>query len=95
MVPLEDKSEFLGLMGENGQLIVITEKDIDGNLIKNANHGLDINFEILLDAMIPTILDNVMERKELQEGEHSFLGGKLVVNIKNGKPNITTIKMKE
>lgn len=94
MVDYRDKQELFDIIGENGELLVFSEESVDGNFIKNVDHGLGLNFEILFDGIIPMVKETEFERKEIGDGLRQILGEKLILKTEDGFPRIVFCKMK-
>ena len=83
MVDAKEKEQFISKL-QNAELMMIGTEDVDGVLCKSADHGLDMDFFVLFQMMMP-LLSNLLRQKsstiELQNTV--FLGGG-----EDGEPHI-------
>lgn len=92
MVDYLEKQELADILGSNAEYVVFGPNDVDGNLIQNDEHSLGMNFEIMFDCFLGTILKAVPTAKHFLDGTHNMCNNKITVDYKKGKPTILDFK---
>lgn len=75
MVDAQEKEQFISQV-QNAELMMIGTEDVDGVLCKSAGHGLDMDFFVLFQMMMPLISKLLREKSSTIELQNTvFLGG--------------------
>ena len=75
MVDAQEKARFISQV-QNAELMMIGAEDVDGVLCKSANHGLDMDFFVLFEMMMPLISKLLRQKSSTIELQNTvFLGG--------------------
>lgn len=81
MVSSDEKQQFIDMLGEHAALVDIGEKNVDGIIFGNANHGLGVN--------LVTLYDKVEQYMNFMQGQSLLLPSE--VELKGEKENIQII----
>ena len=75
MVDAQEKAQFISQV-QNAELMMIGAEDVDGVLCKSADHGLDMDFFVLFQMMMPLISKLLRQKSSTIELQNTvFLGG--------------------
>ncbi len=75
MVDAQEKAQFISQV-QNAELMMIGTEDVDGVLCKSAGHGLDMDFFVLFQMMMPLISKLLRQKSSIIELQNTvFLGG--------------------
>lgn len=75
MVDAQEKAQFISQV-QNAELMMIGAEDVDGVLCKSADHGLDMDFFVLFQMMMPLISKLLRQKSSIIELQNTvFLGG--------------------
>lgn len=81
MVDWKEKEAFIKGLGNKAEILLFGEEDIDGEMVKNADHGLGLDFVIFLDMILPMILRSSSLREPLRNDEVVLGKGELDLTI--------------
>lgn len=93
MVDYKEKQELIDIIGDEAEYILFTPKEVDGEFIKDANHSLGMNFEMLFEMIIPLIMQTNVNRECIDRKRHILGEGEMILDYSTGLPNVEYVKI--
>lgn len=95
MVDYKEKQRFIEMLGEKAELMLFSEEDVDGTFIKDANHGLGMNFVLMFQMILPLISETSAEREKIEDESFELSYGNVKIEMRNSFPIILEAKRKK
>lgn len=95
MVDYKEKKELCNIIGDGAEFMLFTQEDVDGTFIKDADHGLGMNFEVLFDMILPLVYDAEVNRQKIAMDDVILGEGRLVLDYTSGHPIVKHVEMKK
>ena len=88
MVDWKEKEDFINGLGNKAEILLLGEEDIDGEMVKHADHGLGLDFVKFFDMILPMLLNTHSIRQPLRENEVVLGKGELnlIIDYNTPKP---------
>ena len=88
MVDWKEKEAFIKSLGNKAEILLFGQEDIDGEMVKSANHGLGLDFIKFFDAVLPMIIKTRSVRERLPEDKVVLGKGELnlTIDYRTSKP---------
>lgn len=93
MYDYREKQKFIQTI-PNAEMLLIDEEDVDGEIFKDTNHGVGLDYIKFLNLYIPVIDEQMEVCNELIINDVVNIGEDICISYRNNRPEIEYIRFK-